>query len=263
MSVLRTLPTQLRHDFGFTPTLVDHYVTERDRADALRAARQVTGVGTYLSKIVCGEARMFENAVYATLIVCIDEASDDVGEPLYPMPIDRAIQGDPPTESLDIVPLAVSVARSPGIETALRRLANWQDQSREQEGDIPEHRTETITHEKGGWSAVGHVHAMCENPTEEDLQFAHRFGFLAQLLDDYLDQPDDEADGVSTMFTDGTYTGEMLSKEIDKVEQMAHRQYDRPTAVNDLFAICRTHKLLADVRNRTRFDPSRLLPWYL
>lgn len=263
MSVLRTLPAQLRHDFGFTPTLIDHYVTERDRADALRAARQVTGVGTYLSKIICGEPRMFENAVYATLIVCIDEASDDVGESLYPNAIRQACNGNPPSESLEVVPLALSVSRSHGLGVTLRKLADWQDQSREQENDISEHRVETITHEKGGHSAVGHVQMMCDDPTHDDLTFAHRFGFLAQLLDDYLDQPDDEADGVSTMFTDGTYTGEMLSKEIDEVEQMAHRQYDAPTAINDLFAICRTHKFLADVRNHTRFDPSRLLPWYL
>lgn len=257
------LREKLRYDFGHLPDIVDRYVVHTPRSDALRAARQVTTVGTWLSKMAQGEPAPVENAYYAVAIVCLDEVTDECGDDLYPHAINAAIEGEPDHPSLEIIPVLTAMRDDPAFEDALRKVALWQDKSQEQAADIDAHEVEAITYHKGGWSAVGHLRAMVPGPSPDEVDFARKFGFLAQLLDDYLDQPEDETEGISTMFTDTTYTRGMLSEQLSETEELAEDVFGDVPAVEALFNICRLHREVGYFRNETPLDPTRLTPWYL
>jgi hypothetical protein len=254
---------QIRTDFGFTPTLVDEYVNDTPRKDALRAARQVTGAGTYLSWMVTGEPNFIENAVYAVTIVCLDEVTDERGESLSDGTTTNALHGENDHPSLEILDVARSLAKGHRFEEAIQQVAYWQDQSLGQERDISPERVRKVTRRKGGWSALGHLHMMTSDTDRDTDEFASRFGYVMQLLDDYLDQPEDEAEGVTTELTCGEKNAGDVARHVDDMLDDAEMRWGNSKAVSRFRKVTSLHLTMGDVANRTPANPSWFVPWYL
>lgn len=260
---MRDIARQLRNDFTTLPALVDEYVVHTPRSEAIKAARQVAGVTHYLSLMATGDVDMHKCAQFGVLIVCIDEVTDELGRELCPTPITDALLGSPPFASLRVVGAANDRAENSEFAFAVKEICRAQDDSLAQLDDIDVDEVMRITRAKGGWSAEANLKMVKQEVTDEEREFIAEFGFLMQMLDDYLDQPKDRANGLSTPFTVGEWDGAQLSALIDITERDARRVWGRTDAGDRFFDICRLHKRLGDVENNTRLSASTLAPGYL
>ena len=253
---------QLRHDFGLAPELVDRYFPEKVREDALTMIRQVNGVTTYLSWMATGEPRLYEGTLFATAIAGMDVLTDEYGEPLADGAVVSALGRNTDYRCLEPCALANREARGPRFDEALLAIAEWQDASAQQFGDLSEELLWDITSGKGGASALAHLHAVKEDPSAEEEQFMFRFGTTMQLLDDYLDQPADRAAGISTLFTEGHRDGSDLRRRIERFTEECRCLWGDDTAVDRFGQVMRLHHRLATVENSYPGAATRLLPWY-
>jgi hypothetical protein len=253
---------QIGHDFSTAPELVDRYVGDVAYDDALKMVRQVNGVSTYLSWVVTGQSRHFESMMFAVGIAGMDAVTDVMNKPVSDGRTEAALRGDPPLKELEALALASAISRSPDFDYHVMRLAEWQDKSLQQFEDPDRDTIMSITRWKGAYSALAHVHAMTDDVTRDEEQYIGRFGFTMQLLDDYLDQPHDEAAGQSTLFTEGYWDGADLQDTIETVVELGRQTYDRPEAWDRFEKVLYAHKRMGDIENRFPGAASRLLPWY-
>lgn len=260
---MKDIIRQLRADRTHVPALVDEYVVHTPRSEAIKAARQVCGVSHYLSLMATGDVDMFKCAMYGVGIVCIDEVTDEMGESLYPGPINAAFRGDAPYESLEIIPTMASSAEDDRFSRAVRRICWAQDNSLKQFADIDTQFVEHITRAKGGWSARANLAMVKGDLTPDEWDYMYRFGHLMQLLDDYLDMPKDRSNGLSTLFTEGAWDGGMLGEYIPHVAGRAERLWGPSAAHSRFFRICRLHRRLGQVENKTPLRAAWLAPGYL
>lgn len=253
---------QLRHDFKTAPRLVDLYFNDEDREDALTMVRQVNGVSTYLSWMATGEPRIFEGTVFAVGIAGMDVITDERNESVSEWKVEAALENTPPEPELRPLSSASDIARGPGFDDAVLNIAQWQDYSLEQFGSPTQERLHEITRGKGGYSALAHLHALKESPTREEKTFMLPFGETMQLLDDYLDQPHDESDGIATLFTEGYMDGDDLLDSIQRVERHSRDVWGDTRAVRRFGRVMRAHRRLGQLENRWPGAASRVLPWY-
>lgn len=253
---------QVRSDFGLAPELVRRYVGDVAREDALTMVRQVNGVTTYLSWMATGEVRLFEGTVYAVGIAGMDVVTDVLKEPVSDGATEAALDGHPPMKELEALSLASDVARGPRFDHAVAQLASWQDRSLEQFDTPDEDRLRDITRKKGGYSALAHLHAVKRDVTLAENEFMFTFGETMQLLDDYLDQPGDEAEGISTLFTEDYMDSGDLLDRIEVTERKARRVWGDTKAVRRFGKVMRAHRRLGQVENAAPGTAERLLPWY-
>lgn len=261
--MLRDERRQWGIDRHLVPELVGRYVCHAPRRDALRTARQVNTVTHYLSKMATGEARLYEGAYYGTTIVCLDEVTDELGETLSNGTTGLAFEDEVRLGPLEILPVAADVARSDDFPEAVRHIAYWQDRSLEQLEDPNPLRVKEITRKKGGYSALANLLMVKEDPSEEERDFMMEFGYVMQLLDDYLDQPEDEKEGVSTMFTEDVFNTADLFYRRDAMMERAEELWGRTKASRRFRRVLAAHTGLAEIENRTRFSTSTFVPWYL
>ncbi len=252
---------QIRYDFGLAPELVGNYLPDEAYQDGVALVRQVNGVTTYLSQMATGEVRHYEAVVYAAAIAGVDCVTDirneEVGEPVR-----AALGGDVEYPELELVPQASEAARGDGFETALIEVAESQDVSLTQFDDIRPGELWDITRFKGGWSAKAHLEAIKSDVTAEEDELMEEFGFLMQLLDDYLDQPEDKREGISTLFTEGEMNSADLAEKIDEVERRTENVWGRSEASERFFDICRYHRRIGQLANHTPLDPEQHIPYY-
>lgn len=260
---MRDVARQLRSDLIRVPTLVDEYVVHTPRPEAIKAVRQVAGVSHYLSLMSGAEVDMHKCALYGVVIACIDEVTDELGEELHPTPITHALMGDPPYESLRIVASTNERAADDDYPFAVKEIANAQDRSLRQLDDISITEVEEITRLKGGQSARANLAFLRSDISTDEWALMDDFGFLMQMLDDYLDQPKDRANGLSTLFTLGAWDGDDLADLIDRTERSVRDQWGDKPSVDRFFNICRLHKRLGDVENKTPLSASHFAPGYL
>lgn len=253
---------QLGYDFGFAPALVSRYIPEGAQGDALKMVRQVNGVTTYLSWMATGEPRIFEGTVYAAAIAGMDVVTDYHKEEVGGGVTAAALDGDAAYPSLELMGLASSVSRGPDFDYYVGKIAKWQDASLDQFGDPDGSRLRTITRRKGGASALAHLHAVKDQPAAEEDSFMHEFGTTMQLLDDYLDQPGDRAEGISTLFTEGVYDRSDLEDHIEGVEDGCRSLWGDTKPVRRFSKLMRYHYALGRVENKTPIPAARLVPWY-
>jgi len=260
--MFRAERAQLGYDFGFAPELVERYIGEAASDDALTMVRQVNGVTTYLSWMATGEPRLLEGTVYAVGIAGMDVVTDVLKEPVSGGATSAALDGEPPMKELEALSLASSVARGPRFDHAVKRIAEWQDRSLQQFRDPSEERLRDITRKKGGYSALAHLNAVKTSPTAEEDKFMVTFGETMQLLDDYLDQPGDDREGISTLFTEGYLDGDDLLGHIEETERRAREVWGDTAAVRRFGKVMRAHRRLGQLENRVPGSAERLLPWY-
>lgn len=253
---------QIRSDFGLAPELVRRYVGDVAQEEALTMVRQVNGVTTYLSWMSTGEVRLFEGTVYAVGIAGMDVVTDVLKKPVSDGATEAALNGHPPMKELEALSLASDVARGPCFDHAVRRIAEWQDRSLQQFESPDEERLRDITRKKGGYSALAHLHAVKRDVTPAEDKFMLTFGETMQLLDDYLDQPGDEAEGISTLFTEGHMDGDDLLDHIEVTERKARGLWGDTEAVRRFGKVMRAHRRLGQVENTVPGAAERLLPWY-
>jgi hypothetical protein len=159
--------------------------------------------------------------------------------------------------------LASDIARGPRFDEAVRYIGNWQDASMKQTEDLHSAEVHDITFHKGGSSALANLHMVKDSPSNREDRFAMQFGYLMQLLDDYRDQPEDDEEGLSTLFTIGDMDAADLRETIADVESQAIDLYGDTPAVRRFFRVCRMHYRLGWMANNTPIDPSSVVPWYL
>lgn len=259
--MLRNERRQLRADFGYVPLMLSRYIPDDALDGAIKMVRQVNGVTTYLSWAATGKTRMEEGVAYASAVAAIDVVTDHYNEAVHGQ-VQSAIDGDPPRECLELVPIAIEMSRSPGLDTLLLRIAHWQDESLAQ-FDNPGGRTlEELTVKKGGWSAVAHLHAIKDPVTDEEADFMMEFGHVMQLLDDYVDCPEDEREGISTLFTEGHMTSDDLEARRRELISDMESLWGRSTATRRFDRLTRWHRRLGDFVNRTGIGPERVVPYY-
>lgn len=254
---------QLSYDFGLAPRLVRQYIPEPERKDSLKTVRQINGVTTYLSQMACGEVRHVEAVYYAVGIAGMDVVTDYRQETLSDGVVVDALDGDWAYPELEALHAAAEFAKGPKFRDAVLSLAKWQDESLKQFGELSPDELEGITYGKGGFSALGHLHAMKERPSPEENKLIRNFGYVMQLLDDYLDQPGDDAAGISTLFTSGEYDRSSLCYEIGKLRRWCEDVWGETPALGRFFRICRLHARLGDVENNTLIPVKRAVPFYL
>lgn len=254
--------SQLHYDFKLAPRLVKKYIPEPEQKGSLKAVRQINGVSTYLSQMACGEPRHVEAVYYAVALAGIDCVTDYRGEVLYDSLIRDALHGEWAYPELEPVHIASQMACGDKFDSAILSVADWQDASLEQFDSPSVVRLREITRGKGGYSALGHLHAMKENPSEREDEFMLDFGHLMQLLDDYIDQPHDRFDGISTVFTGGDADYGSLLGLIAVVEKQAADIWGESPAHRRFFKICRAHARLGKYENETRFPVKRAFPFY-
>lgn len=260
---MRDVARQLRTDFGLVPDIVDEYVVDTPRGEALKATRQVCGVTHYLSLMATGEPQMRKAALFGATITCIDEVTDELGEDLHPDAINAALDGDPPYECLEIIPVAAEEAESEYFADTIRNLCEAQDRSRKQLQPISQEEVAEITQLKGGLSAHANLMMVKDDITPEERDFMWGWGYTMQLLDDYLDQPKDKKAGLSTCFTTGRYDAQDLLASIKQTETVARGIWGDSAAADRFFRVCRLHRLLGHVENRTPASASWFAPGYL
>lgn len=254
--------TQLDFDFNFAPQLVNRYIGDVAQDEALTMVRQVNGVTTYLSWMATGEVRMFEGTTYAVGIAGMDVVTDVLQQPVSGGVTEAALDGHPPMRELEALTLASEVARGPGFDRAVQKIAEWQDKSLQQFNDPGEDALREITSKKGGYSALAHLHALKADPSDTEEKFMFAFGETMQLLDDYLDQPGDKEEGISTLFTEGHLDADDLSWHIEFVEQRAEELWGPSKAVSRFGKVMRMHRRLGKLENKYPGTAERLLPWY-
>lgn len=254
---------QVHYDFGLAPGLIEKYLPPAEQEGALKMTRHVNVVTTYLSWMAVGEPRHFEGSLYAAAIAAMDCVTDYRNERIGDGITRRALDGDPEYPELELVETASGVARGEGFDFGMEKIAEWQDESLKQFDDPSPSDLMLVTEMKGGWSARTHLHALKEDPTDEEQTFIMEFGAVMQLLDDYLDQPDDEAEGISTLFTEGHFTREDLARQREQMMDKAESLWGESAATRRFRHILRLHTLLGDVANKTPLRPEWLVPWYL
>jgi hypothetical protein len=254
---------QLGHDFGFAPALIERHIPEPEREGSLKMVRHVNVVTTYLSWMAVGEPRHFEGSLYAAAIAAMDCVTDYRNERIGGGVTRRALHGGTEYPELELVETASDVARSPEFDDGMEKIAQWQDESLSQFEDPSATDLMLVTEMKGGWSARTHLHALKAEPTYDEVEFMLEFGAVMQLLDDYLDQPDDEDAGISTLFTEGYTTRQDLAFRREEMMDEAEALWGASPATRRLRRILRLHTRLGDVANRTPLRPEWLVPYYL
>lgn len=253
---------QIRSDFGLAPELVRRYIREEAQDDALTMSRQVNGVTTYLSWMATGEPRIVEGTVYAVGIAGMDVVTDFQKWKVSDGLTRSALDGEPEVDDMAPLSLASDLARHPEFDSAVRRLAEWQDRSLAQFGSPDEYRLRRITANKGGYSALAHLYAVSEDVTVEEESLMMQFGETMQLLDDYLDQPGDEEEDISTLFTEGYIDVDDLRRKVDSLETMCEATWGKSRATKRFGRLMRMHIRLGRVENRYPGAAKKLLPWY-
>ena len=260
---MRDIARQLRTDFGHLPDLVDEYVVHTPREEALKASRQVCGVSHYLSLMATGEADMHRCAMFGVAITCIDEVTDELGEELHPGPIRSALDGEPEYEPLRILPVVSDLAESDRFGYAITQIAKAQDMSMSQFDDISEESVAHITQKKGGWSARANLAMFKGDITPHEWGCVHNFGFLMQMLDDYLDYPKDQRNGLTTLYEFNKYNKRYLAGLINDVAGETAALWGKSRAHSRFFNTCRAHRYLGQVENETPLQASWFAPRYL
>lgn len=253
---------QLSYDFGLAPRLVRRYIPEEERSDSLKTVRQVNGVTTYLSQMACDEVRHVEAVYYAVAIAAIDAVTDYRGERLSDGLVQDALNGEWGHPELEAVHVANEFAKGPRFKDALLNLSSWQDESLKQFDNPSEQKLLEITRGKGGYSALGHLHAMKENPTDAEDQLMMDFGFAMQLLDDYLDKQGDRASGISTLFTRGVFDRRDLFAILRTLQSDAADVWGDSPELRRFFRVCRAHARLGDLENGSVIPVKRIIPFY-
>lgn len=254
---------QIRKDRKLVPRLVDRYCPETDRKDAIRMVRQINAVNTYLSWMARGAASPFHGAVFGTAIAAMDEVTDELNEELADGRVREALRGNPQSPQMAAVDLAADFARGPQFAPAMRQVAKWQDASLEQFDDPSVERVREITEMKGGASALAHLHMVSPKPTDSENDYMKRFGYTMQLLDDYMDQPGDEDDGITTLFTLGVEDHESVSALRQLTVEEARKLWGDRLPVARFDRLTRWHLRLGRVENDTPLRARWLCPWYL
>lgn len=260
---MRDIWRQIRTDFAMLPGLVDQYVVHTPRKEALKAARQVCGVTHYLSLMATGEVDMETCALFGVAITCIDEVTDELGEELYPTPIAQAFMDEPPYESLAVLPELADRAKDDRFEHAVREIAKGQDQSLMQTGDLDNWQAEQIAKQKGGWSGRANLALVKSNISDDEWDMMENWGFVMQMLDDYLDQPKDRRAGISTVYTEGVWGDDDLAVLLGTLEDRTAKTWGTSSAHRRFFQICRLHRRLGQVENKTPLRASWFAPGYL
>ena len=261
--MLRNELRQARMDFSLAPELAREHCEHAPHDEATTFIRVLSGVTHYLSRIATGEARIYEGHLYGALGVRIDEITDEQRDEIPKETARRALDGEHDDPTLDIFELTSAAARSPGFDEALLCVVEQQNRSLEQFEDPGEPETRGIVMDKGGASGIAHVHLIKEEVTPSDEGAAYLWGALMQLLDDYLDQPDDAADGISTVFTEGY----MDAAELERIRRDALNRIEATwgysPGMRRFRTITRLHRYAGMMRNRTPLEPSWVCPWYL
>lgn len=260
---LRYEREQVGHDFGFAPSLIRRYFPEPEQEGSLKMVRHINVVTTYLSWMACGEPRHYEGAIYAVALAGMDCVTDYRLDRVSDGRTKRALNGEPDHLELEPMQMASGAARDDEFDAAMLRIAYWQDKSLQQFEDIGYDQLRSITKMKGGYSALAHLRALKENTSPDEEQLMFEFGYVMQLLDDYLDQPDDEDIGISTMFTDGHMDRETLVAKREAMMGRVEDMYGESAATRRLRRILRMHTRLGDVANKTPVNPEWVVPWYL
>ena len=260
---MRDIARQLRTDFGLLPDLVDEYTVHTPWDEALRASRQVCGVSHYLSLMATGEADMDKCAMFGVAITCIDEVTDELDETLHPEVIRSALRGDPEYEPLRILPVASDLASSGRFDNAIMEIGKAQDLSMKQLGDIDKSLAVQITKRKGGWSARGNLAMFKSNIPPHEWSAVYDFGYLMQMLDDYLDQPKDNENGLTTPYAFDRYGKNWLRRRIKTTRADTAGLWGKSRAHSRFFNICRAHRILGKIENETPLSASWFAPGYL
>jgi hypothetical protein len=260
---MRDIARQLRTDFGHLPDLVDEYTVHTPWDEALRASRQVCGVSHYLSLMTTGEVDMRKCAAFGVTITCIDEVTDELNESLHPEVIRSALRGDPAYEPLRVLPEISDLAASDRFDNAITQIGKAQDMSMEQFGDITKDATVHITRKKGGWSARANLAMFKPDIPPHEWNIIRDFGYLMQMLDDYLDRPKDKHNGLTTPYAFPQYNSEWLKQRIDTVERDTAALWGKSRAHSRFFNICRAHRILGKIENGTPLSASWFAPGYL
>jgi hypothetical protein len=253
---------QLKFDFRDAPSLVERHFPEEEYEGSVKMIRQVNGVTTYLSQMATGEHRMHEGYHFAAGAAGMDVVTDFHHEDLSGGVVEDALEGDPPFDCLHPLVNASKIARGPEFDRSIKQLALWQDRSRRQFKNPSIEEVREITHMKGGCSAMAHLHAVKEEPTDEEESLMFEFGHLMQCLDDYLDQPKDEKEGISTLFTTGEMNVSDLCRLWEDVMRQCKQVFGDSTAYRRFRKVTRAHILMGDVENTTPLSASTLCPWY-
>lgn len=263
MSFIRDEVRQVALDTSLAPELADRYVHHAPKRDALETIRQVSLVTNYLSRMATGQVRVHEGVYYGTVIACIDEVTDEMGEDLSDGSVRKALVGDSPYPSLDVLEPAYMIAHDSDFAGAMVSLAKWQDESQQQFGDPSYNDLMEITYHKGAYSAAANLLMVKDDVSSEEYQFTFEFGFLMQLLDDHLDQQTDEEAGISTLFTEDLFSVDDLELKLETVMDNAEIIFGESRASKRLRRILKTHLLIGKIENRTPIPVSKTVPWYI
>jgi len=261
--MIRNELRQARLDFSLAPELAREHCEHADHEEATKFIRVLSGVTHYLSRIATGEARIYEGHLYGALGVRIDEITDEQRDEIPEDTARKALDGEHDDETLDIFELTSAAARSPEFDDALLEVVRQQNRSLEQFDDLCEPEARGIVMDKGGASGVAHVHLIKEYVSPSDETAGYLWGALMQLLDDYLDQPDDAADGISTVFTEGY----MDAAELERIRRDSLKRIEATwgpsSGMRRFRRITQLHRYAGMLRNRTPLEPSWVCPWYL
>jgi hypothetical protein len=254
---------QLHYDFSLAPDLAERYTEHEDNPAVVRFIRVVGGVSHYLSRMATGDARIYEGQVFGALGVRMDEVTDVAEREIDQRKFRAALRGDEQVDGWEIATLAGDVARSDAFPEKMVDVARAQNDSLVQFDETDHGTLFGITSNKGGHTGVANLHMVKEDPARHEEQVAYDFGVLMQLLDDYLDQPDDEADGISTLYTEGHFDRSDLEYHRKRVLTAAEKTWGESTASERFRAVTKLHSRAGWLNNETPIDPSWIVPWYL
>ena len=253
---------QVYHDFSTAPDLVERYIPEEARAPALRMARQVNGVTTYLSQIATGETRHVEGLYFAVGIAGMDVITDIYQQPVGEGRTLAALRGENEGGPMHGLYAANKLAHSIHFEEPVTALARWQDQSLHQFRDMSADELRQVTQAKGGNSALAHLHAIKSNISPEEEQAMYEFGYVMQLLDDHLDMRKDKDEGIATMFTEGHLTTGDLRGKVKELRRLLIEVYGHSKALDRFCKVMRWHIKLGEAERMRPGTAHRVLPWY-
>lgn len=253
---------QVYHDFGSQRYRAEEYFPRGARAEALKAARHVNGVSAALMPLVSPRARWDVANEYAAAVAGVDVATDHHGLTLSDGLMGRALLGEAELDCLEPVGEVNRMAGGGGFETAMHGLAKAQDLSIEQKTRTGDGFLRRVTGMKGGYAFNAHAYVLADGLDEELHEWSMNTGFVMQLLDDYLDQPEDEEDGINTLFTEGYWDSERLAGTIDVVADETVKVFGDTRAVRRFVRMLRLHYRVGKVENRWPGVVGKLLPWY-
>lgn len=260
--MLSDIRSQLRSDFRVLPKVVDSMFREEHHEDVLQMMRQVNGVTTYLSQMSLGKTRRAEATLFAAGVAGMDVVTDIRGERLSDGAVKATLAGNPPYPELEPLWMASDMAQCHRFDSAIESLARYQDRSMKQEGDPTNSELRDITRHKGGYSALAHLYSMKSTPTPTEKDLMMDFGHTMQLLDDYIDQPEDKEEGVSTLFTAGVADRSNLRARIARLQGDLRATYGDTEAVTRFGRVMRWHYRLGRLENKRPGTVGSLLPWY-